>query len=285
MALHFVSTSVLTSGDGIAFENEEKKDSEEVRNAARYATIAASRPLFEQLAEQKEKKQLDHDAVTKLIFAPTKALDEEEADYYNELADQHKKLMELRHTTEEQEIKQFRSSTSTSEKREQTSAMTSVMFSKPEKSVQKTVIPTVVVKSKRKQCVSNNEEKTTKKRERERETERERKNEDYKDKIKKPADERVKSHESLSEANTTSFYQSTSSINSSPIPFHTVNTTSSIGTSTTTSTSTSTSTTGYTKINTDINIKSSLKEDKNKIRNGQNNSLGNILGDYSSDSD
>ena len=68
MALHFVSTSVLSSSDGIAFENEEKKDSEEVRQAKAAAIAAENKPLFEQLADLKAKKQEEYDANTKLIF-------------------------------------------------------------------------------------------------------------------------------------------------------------------------------------------------------------------------
>lgn len=107
MALHFVSTSVLTSSDGIAFEHEEKKDTLDVRNATKANEV--SRPLFEQLAEQNDKKQADRDAITKLIFAPPKALDEEEVEFYNDLEERQKKLKELRQATEEEELKHFRS--------------------------------------------------------------------------------------------------------------------------------------------------------------------------------
>ena len=68
MALQFVSTSVLSSADGIAFESEEKKDSEEVRKAKAAATAAENKPLFEQLADNQAKKQEEYDANTKLIF-------------------------------------------------------------------------------------------------------------------------------------------------------------------------------------------------------------------------
>jgi hypothetical protein len=68
MALHFVSTSVLSSADGIGFDKEEVKENEETRAARVAAANAAAKPLFEQLAAQQEKKQADYDAQTKLIF-------------------------------------------------------------------------------------------------------------------------------------------------------------------------------------------------------------------------
>lgn len=74
MALHFVSTSVLSSSDGIAFEKEEKKDSEEVRSANAAALAAKNKPLFEQLEAIKAKKQEEYDANTKLIFGKSAVL-------------------------------------------------------------------------------------------------------------------------------------------------------------------------------------------------------------------
>lgn len=68
MALHFVSTSVLSSADGIAFENEEKKDTEEIRQAKAAAKAAENKPLFQQLEDLKAKKQEEYDANTKLLF-------------------------------------------------------------------------------------------------------------------------------------------------------------------------------------------------------------------------
>ena len=68
MALHFVSTSILSSADGIGFDKEEVKESEETRNARIAAERAAAKPLYEQLAAQQDKKQAEYDAQTKLIF-------------------------------------------------------------------------------------------------------------------------------------------------------------------------------------------------------------------------
>lgn len=78
MALHFVSTSVLTSEDGIDFSKETQLETEEAKKIRLEREKVGSKPLFMQLAEQQDKQQLERDKITKLIFAPPKGLDEEE---------------------------------------------------------------------------------------------------------------------------------------------------------------------------------------------------------------
>lgn len=68
MALHFVSTTVLSSEDGIGFSKEVALETEEARKARIDAEKAANRPLFMQLAEQQDKKQAEYDANTKKMF-------------------------------------------------------------------------------------------------------------------------------------------------------------------------------------------------------------------------
>ena len=68
MALYFVSTSVLSSEDGIGFEKEVKKTTESDADKAAKIAIENAKPLYEQLAEQNSKKQAEYDAMTKLIF-------------------------------------------------------------------------------------------------------------------------------------------------------------------------------------------------------------------------
>lgn len=155
MALHFVSTSVLTSSDGIAFEHEEKKDTLDVRNAAK--TNDTSRPLFEQLAEQNDKKQAERDAITKLIFAPPKALDDEEVEFYNDLEERQKQLKELRKATEEEELKHFRSAMVENTGANK-SAIPATVFARHDKSEDATKPRPVIVKTKRKvpsECLGN----------------------------------------------------------------------------------------------------------------------------------
>lgn len=66
MALHFVSTSVLSSSDGIAYEKEDVKNTEETR-LAKIAQQKESKPLYQQLAEQKEIKDAEYEANSKLL--------------------------------------------------------------------------------------------------------------------------------------------------------------------------------------------------------------------------
>lgn len=83
MALHFVSTSVLTSEDGIQFSKEESLETEEAKKLRQNQERQANKPLYLQLAERQDEKQIEYDKVTKLINAPPKGLDEEEYEYVN----------------------------------------------------------------------------------------------------------------------------------------------------------------------------------------------------------
>ena len=51
------------------------------------AEVARSKPLYQQLAEVKEKKLEEYNENTKKIFAPPKALDAEDAQFLNDLED------------------------------------------------------------------------------------------------------------------------------------------------------------------------------------------------------
>jgi hypothetical protein len=50
---------------------EKRKQTDEVQDAQALAKRTTGKPLFEQLAEQQQKKQEEYDAVTKLIFCAT----------------------------------------------------------------------------------------------------------------------------------------------------------------------------------------------------------------------
>lgn len=80
MALHFVKTSVLTSTDGIDFSNEESIESDETRKAKKEAEENSRKPLFQQLADLRDKKQEEYDLNRKAIFAPPTALDEDDVE-------------------------------------------------------------------------------------------------------------------------------------------------------------------------------------------------------------
>lgn len=108
MTLRFVKTAVLSSTDGIDFSNEVSVESEETRMARLAAERAAQKPLFEQLAEQKQKKQDEYDANTKLLFAPPKALDEEDASFLNTMEDSRQEQERLRKEEEMRQLDVFR---------------------------------------------------------------------------------------------------------------------------------------------------------------------------------
>lgn len=103
MALHFVSTSVLSSNDGIEFNNEVQKETEEQRKARLQREAAASKPLYLQLQEREAEKQAEYEANTKKLFAPPRAMDEEDELFYSKLRDTQDKN-KRRQEAEEQEL-------------------------------------------------------------------------------------------------------------------------------------------------------------------------------------
>jgi thiol-disulfide isomerase/thioredoxin len=68
----------------------------------------SSKPLFEQLEEEKDKKQAQYDAMTKMMFAPTKALDEEEAEHFNAVEDRKRNDRILLKMQEDSELDSFK---------------------------------------------------------------------------------------------------------------------------------------------------------------------------------
>jgi hypothetical protein len=121
MALHFVSTSVLSAKDNGEY-TEELKDNDEVFKEKVSASKSVGKPLFEQLAEQAMKKQADYDANTKLIFgniynswqslhdpspAPPRALDADDLRYYENLSEIKEKEILTRKANEDKEVELF----------------------------------------------------------------------------------------------------------------------------------------------------------------------------------
>jgi hypothetical protein len=79
MALHFVKTAIQTSTDGHIY-SEEAVESDETRKARKEAEESSRKPLFQQLADIKAKKDEEYDENKKKMFAPPKGLDEDEAE-------------------------------------------------------------------------------------------------------------------------------------------------------------------------------------------------------------
>jgi hypothetical protein len=108
MALHFVSTSVLTSDNGIDFSNETAIETEEAKNLKLKNSGAANLPLYLQLAQQKDKKKTEYDENTKKIFAPPKALDDEDVNFFEDLNTIKSKALEERAMRENKAVEAFR---------------------------------------------------------------------------------------------------------------------------------------------------------------------------------
>ncbi|CBN79705.1 conserved unknown protein [Ectocarpus siliculosus] len=103
----FVSTSVLESKDGIDFNEEVRKESEDVREAERIAKEADKKPLWEQLAGKRDEKQAKFDAVRASMFAPPRALDDEESNFLQGVEAQRLEAKERKKKWETEELRGF----------------------------------------------------------------------------------------------------------------------------------------------------------------------------------
>jgi hypothetical protein len=108
MTLRFVKTSVLVSEDGLDFSKETAVETEETRSARLARESAANKPLYQQLAEQKQKKQEEYDANTKLMFSAPKALDDEEYHFLESLHDAQEQAERFQKQEEEKALEAFR---------------------------------------------------------------------------------------------------------------------------------------------------------------------------------
>ncbi|CAB1110085.1 unnamed protein product [Ectocarpus sp. CCAP 1310/34] len=103
----FVSTSVLESKDGIDFNEEVRKESEDVLEAERIAKEADKKPLWEQLAGKRDEKQAKFDAVRASMFAPPRALDDEESNFLQGVEAQRLEAKERKKKWETEELRGF----------------------------------------------------------------------------------------------------------------------------------------------------------------------------------
>uniref|UniRef100_A0A6V1RVK1 FAM192A/Fyv6 N-terminal domain-containing protein n=1 Tax=Heterosigma akashiwo TaxID=2829 RepID=A0A6V1RVK1_HETAK len=107
MASGFVSTAVLTSEDGVGFSKETRKETDEVKLAEKRNEHANAKPLFQQLAENQEKKQEEYDAVTKLIFSGPRKLDEEDVEHYECIEERRQEAFNKKRRLEEESVNEF----------------------------------------------------------------------------------------------------------------------------------------------------------------------------------
>ncbi|KAH7488690.1 hypothetical protein PRIC1_007193 [Phytophthora ramorum] len=101
----FVSTSVLTSSDGLFGDNVEEKRVTEAP-APRAEDAAGYKPLYEQLQERKDQKDSDWKEKNN-PFAPPKGLDEEEFEYIRDLESKKDDVQRRRQTQHEEDLAQF----------------------------------------------------------------------------------------------------------------------------------------------------------------------------------
>ncbi|KAG7401722.1 hypothetical protein PHYBOEH_011011 [Phytophthora boehmeriae] len=101
----FVSTSVLTSSDGLFGDNVEEKRVTEAP-APRPEDAAGYKPLYEQLQELREKKDSDWKEKNN-PFAPPKGLDDEEFDYIQDLEAKRVETERKRNVQHEEDLAQF----------------------------------------------------------------------------------------------------------------------------------------------------------------------------------
>ncbi|ETL80888.1 hypothetical protein L917_18665 [Phytophthora nicotianae] len=101
----FVSTSVLTSSDGLFGDNVEEKRVTEAP-APRPEDTAGYKPLYEQLQERKEQKDSEWKEKNN-PFAPPKGLDEEEFEYIQDLESKREDVERKRQAQHEEDLAQF----------------------------------------------------------------------------------------------------------------------------------------------------------------------------------
>ncbi|CAI5744224.1 unnamed protein product [Peronospora destructor] len=101
----FVSTSVLTSSDGLFGDNvEEKRVTEAPVPRAEDAT--GYKPLYDQLQERRGKKDSEWKEKNN-PFAPPKGLDDEEFEYIKDLESRKEDVERKRHAQHEEDLAQF----------------------------------------------------------------------------------------------------------------------------------------------------------------------------------
>ncbi|KAE8902400.1 hypothetical protein PF005_g481 [Phytophthora fragariae] len=101
----FVSTSVLTSSDGLFGDNVEEKRVTEAP-APRAEDSAGYKPLYEQLQDRREQKDSEWKEKNN-PFAPPKGLDEEEFEYIKDLESRKEDSERKRQTQHEEDLAQF----------------------------------------------------------------------------------------------------------------------------------------------------------------------------------
>jgi hypothetical protein len=108
MSIHFVKTAVLTSVDGLDFNEETKLANEEAQRVRLAAEAARRIPLYQQLAERKAIKDDEYIATGKAMRAPMRGLESEDLEYFRQLEDDASLRDATRLKLEEEALQSFR---------------------------------------------------------------------------------------------------------------------------------------------------------------------------------
>lgn len=103
MSLNFVSTSVLSSTDGVSHDKETNLDP----NSSASANQTYQKPLYEQLRENAEREQEKYDEQTRAMRAAT-TLNEEDAAFIQGVEERKEEIKRNAKRKEEEELQMFR---------------------------------------------------------------------------------------------------------------------------------------------------------------------------------
>ena len=151
MALHFVSRAVLTSDDGVSFD-EQAVDNADARKT-RAEAQQEHKSLYAQLAARQASKDDEREASRKQALG-TRALDEEDVAFFNELEKKEELRKSARAEDEEKLLESFRTAKSeavySALPTESASTATTILAFPPSKPEKDDLIAVTFVKKKRK---------------------------------------------------------------------------------------------------------------------------------------
>ena len=107
MSIHFVSTSILESEDGVDFgkETASKAIAQDNRELKRKGTGGSS--LYDQLTAQRDAKQEDFEKNGARMRAPTSGLDQDDIDYFHDREMKDRDAHRIRVKEDDEEIASF----------------------------------------------------------------------------------------------------------------------------------------------------------------------------------
>ena len=151
MALHFVSSAVLTSDDGVSFD-EQAVDNADARKT-RAEAQQEHKSLYAQLAARQASKDDEREASRKQALG-TRALDEEDVAFFNELEKKEELRKYARAEDEEKLLESFRTAKSeavySALPTESASTATTILAFPPSKPEKDDLVAVTFVKKKRK---------------------------------------------------------------------------------------------------------------------------------------